>query len=72
MQEVGFLSVLLRLFSPLDCISGLIFELCLDSNPLIQVSDTKTGKNGHLPFSSVVRAKVVEEIENILFEKIEM
>lgn len=64
MQEIGFLSVLLRLFSPLvvNAITGLIFELCFDSTPLIQVADSKTGKNGYLPFSSVVRAKVVEEI----------
>jgi hypothetical protein len=40
MQEVGFLSVLLRLFSPLvvNAISGLIFELCLDSTPLVQIT----------------------------------
>jgi hypothetical protein len=40
LQEVGYLSVLIRLFSPLvvNAISGLVFELCLDSTPLVQVS----------------------------------
>ena len=37
LQELGFLQVLLRLSSPfmLNTISGLIFELCLDSTPLV-------------------------------------
>jgi hypothetical protein len=39
--EVGFLSVVLKLLSPMitNSISGLIFELCLDSTPLVQLTD---------------------------------
>jgi hypothetical protein len=43
-NEIGFLQVLLRMGSPflLNTISGLLFELCLDSTPL--VLNTKADK----------------------------
>jgi len=39
--EVGFLSVVLKLLSPMitNSISGLVFELCLDSTPLVQLTE---------------------------------
>lgn len=68
-SEIGFLQVLLRLASPyiLNSISGLIFELCLDSTPLVHSKQNETkevkegdkSKSDYISFGSVVRQKAV-------------
>jgi hypothetical protein len=72
LQELGYLSVLIRLFSPLvvNAISGLVFELCLDSTPLVQLSEG--GKKGHVAFGSVIRLKVADELGAIMFEPVQL
>ncbi len=74
--EVGFLQVLLRLFSPflLNSVTGLVFELCLDSTPLVlnsvlnsKSSEPEEPRQKWVSFGSVVRQKVVSELDSILF-----
>lgn len=80
-QEVSFLVFMLRVLSPLitNSISALVFELCLDSTVIVSLNDFKIKEkelkdmkekkiNAYTPFSSLVRFKIIEEIEIGLFK----
>jgi hypothetical protein len=72
LSEVGYLTLILKLFSPLftTTVSGIVFELCLDSTPLVQVTEsTKDKKPTYASFGSVIRMKTMEEIAFSLFGK---